>query len=198
MQVTIITSKPSSAQSLQNHQGMQLGFGEDSPVARHQQKVDRLLQLMQQRLSVQHDVARWKWNQKSPIDVPQREQELLAQLRQQATAYGLEPSAVSAFFRWQIDAGKLMQKADFQNWHREGIQSFDNVPDLNLTLRPLLDKLSPELLSALAALEPVRDCLTVKQLIQSRAQIILRGDGIDQTVRRVVLAPLLAAGCLAA
>lgn len=198
MQVTIITSKPSSGQSLQNPQGMQLGFGEDSPVGRHQQKVDRLLQLMQQRLIAQHDVARWKWNQKSPIDVSQREQELLAQLRQQAMAYGLEPSAVSAFFKWQIDAGKLIQIADFQNWHREGIQSFDNVPDLNLTLRPLLDKLSPELLSALAALDPVRDCLTVQELIQSRAQIILRGDGIDQTVRRVVLAPLLAAGCLAA
>ena len=176
--------------SLRNPQRMQLKFAEDSLVAHHQQTIDRLLQLMQQRLIVQHDVARWKWNQKSPIDVPQREQELLAQLRQQAVTYSLEPDVVSAFFQWQIDAGKLIQIADFQNWQKQGVQSFDNVPCLNLIVRPLLNKLSTELLSALAELTPFLDCLTVQQLIQSRVQIILRGDGIDQTVRRVALAPL--------
>ena len=176
--------------SLQNPQRMQLRFKKDSRVAHHQQTVDRLLQLMQQRLMVQHDVARWKWNQLSPIDVPQREQELLAQLRQQAVTYGIEPDVVSAFFQWQIDAGKLIQIADFQNWQKQGVQSFDNVPSLTLTVRPLLNKLSAELLSALAELTPFLDCLTVQELLQSRVQIILRGDGIDRTVRRVALAPL--------
>ncbi len=118
----------------------------------HQQTVDRLLQLMQQRLMVQHDVARWKWNQKSPIEAPQREQELLAQLRQQAIAYGLDPDTVNAFFQWQILTGKLVQKADFQNWQRKGVRSFANVPSLNGTLRPLLDKLDTELLCVLATL----------------------------------------------
>ncbi len=176
--------------SLRNSQRIQLRFAEDSPVAHHQQTIDTLLQLMQQRLMVQHDVARWKWNQNSPIDVPQREQELLAQLRQQAVTYDLEPDVASAFFQWQIDAGKLIQIADFQNWQKQGVQSFDNVPSLNLTVRPLLNKLSTELLSVLAELTPFLDCLTVQQLLQSRTQIILRGDGIDQTVRRVALAPL--------
>jgi len=38
----------------------------------------------------------------------------------------------SSLFKWQIDAGKLIQIADFQKLAQEGIQSFDNVPDLKL------------------------------------------------------------------
>ena len=134
----------------------------------YQQTVDRLLQLMQQRLMVQHDVARWKWNHKSPIEAPQREQELLAQLRQQAISYGLDPDAVNAFFQWQIQTGKLIQTADFQNWQRKGVRSFANVPSLKGTLRPLLDKLDTELLSILATLAPTLDedesscCATIR------------------------------------
>ena len=187
----LLISKPSFGQSLRNPQVMQSGFDDDSPVARPKQKVDRLLQLMQQRLILQHYVARWKWNQRSPIEAPQREKELLAQLQQQAMAYSLEPNVVSAFFQSQIDAGKLIQITDFQNWVQEGVQSFHNVPSLNLTIRPLLDQLSSEFLSVLAALTPVLDSPKVKELIQSRCQTILQGDGIDTTVRRVALAPLL-------
>ena len=202
MQVTIIifgllnTSKPAEGQSklyasLHNSWGMQAALPEDAQVARYQLQVDRLLQLMQQRLMIAHDVALWKWNQRRSIEDSQREQELLAQLRQQATAYNLEPDQVSAFFQAQIEAGKLIQTTDFQKWQREGVKSFDNVPSLNQTLRPLVDQLGTELLSVLAELTPVLACPTLQELIESRAQIILRGNGIDQTVRRIVLAPLL-------
>ena len=190
----LLNQKPSLGKPLQNWR-MQLPVKtEDSPVARRQQTLDRLLQLMQQRLLLQHHVARWKWNHQSPIEAPQREQELLKKLRQQAIAYGLDPDTVSTFFQWQIQAGKLLQIADFQTWQRQGIQSFEHVPDLNQVVRPSLDKLDTELLSTLANLAPVaHPMIQHQQLIQSRAQIVLRGDGIDNTVRRVVLAPLLEA-----
>lgn len=188
----LLTSEPSSAQSFQKSK-MQLAITQDSPVAPYQLQVDKLLQLIKQRLIIQHEVARWKWNHKRAIEAPQREQELLKQLRQQAATYNLSPDAVSAFFQWQIHAGKLIQIADFQDWQKRGIQSIDNVPDLNLTLRPLLDKLDAELLSTFVEIMPVLGCSTTQELIQSHAERILRGDGIDQTVRRVALAPLLEA-----
>ena len=114
-------------------------------------------------------------------------------MRQQAISYGLDPDTVSTFFQWQIQAGKLLQIADFQTWQRQGLQSFEHVPDLNQVVRPSLDKLDTVLLSSLAKLAPALDrpMIEHQQLIQSRAQIVLRGDGIDNTVRRVVLAPLL-------
>ncbi|MBV9386202.1 MAG: gamma subclass chorismate mutase AroQ, partial [Chroococcidiopsidaceae cyanobacterium CP_BM_ER_R8_30] len=167
-------------------------FVKNCPVAHYQQTVDRLLQLMQQRLMVQHDVARWKWNQKSSIEAPQREQELLSKRRQQATNYDLDPDTAVIFFQRQIQAGKLIQVANFQNWQRKGEGFFPNVPSLNHILRPFLDKLDLELLSVLATLNPVLDCSTTQehQLIHSRAQIIFQGDGIDTTVRHVALVPL--------
>ncbi len=118
----------------------------------YQKKVDRLRQLVQQRLVVQHQVARWKWNHKTPIEAPQREQELLAQVRQQAIAYGLDSNAVLAFFKLQIQSGKQIQLADFRNWHRKGVRFFADVPSLKATLRPLLDKLDKEILSVLSKL----------------------------------------------
>jgi chorismate mutase len=170
---------------------MQSAITKDSSVVPQPLQVDKLLQLIEQRLILQHDVARWKWNHKRSIEAPQREQELLAQLREQAATYNLSPDAVSAFFQWQIQAGKLIQIADFQSWHKQGIQLFDNVPDLNLALRPLLDELDVELLSALAELTPVLGYSTTQELIESHAKKILHGEGINETVRRVAIAPLL-------
>ena len=197
MQVTIITfallliDKPSFGQSKENPQGTQLVISQASAVVSYQQQVNRLLDLIRQRLLIQNDVARWKWNNNSAIEAPEREQELLAQIRKQAPAYGLAPDAAVVFFQWQVFAGKLLQVDDFQTWQREGIQFFDNVPDLNQTLRPSLDKLTPEILSALAPLSPTLSCPTLQQLIQSRAQIILSGDAIDDTVRGIAIAPLI-------
>ncbi|MEH2125219.1 gamma subclass chorismate mutase AroQ [Nostoc sp.] len=159
--------------------------------AEQQRPVDKLLKLIQQRLLIAHDVARWKWNQKRPIEDLKREQELLLKVRQQATTHSLEPDRVVAFFQAQIEAGKLIQTADFQNWQKQGIKSFDNVPDLNQTLRPSLDKLNTEFLFALTELTSVLGCPQIKELIQSRSQVIIQGDGIDRQVQNLAISPLL-------
>ncbi|WP_160166372.1 gamma subclass chorismate mutase AroQ [Calothrix sp. PCC 7507] len=160
-------------------------------IADQQLRVDRLLKLIQQRSLIAHDVARWKWNQKRPIEDPKREQELLSKVRQQAKTYSLEPTTVAAFFQAQIEAGKLIQKADFQNWQKQDIKSFPNVPDLNQILRPSLDKLNIEFFSALADLTPVLGCPQIREIIQSRSQVIIKGEGIDQKVQSLAIAPLL-------
>lgn len=196
LQVTImglglcLTNQPSFAQSKQS--AILLANAQDVALVNQQQKVDKLLQLIQQRLLVAHDVARWKWNYKRPIEDRQREQELLDKLRKQAIDYNLQPDAVSTFFAAQITAGKLIQTADFQNWQRQGVKSFTSVPDLNQKLRPFLDKLNTEFLTVLTDINPVLSCSQVQKLIESRAQIIIRGDGINSTVRRTAIAPLLA------
>ncbi|MEH1812507.1 MAG: gamma subclass chorismate mutase AroQ [Nostoc sp.] len=159
--------------------------------AEQQRPVDKLLKLIQQRLLIAHDVARWKWNQKRPIEDLKREQELLLKVRQQATIHSLEPDRVAAFFQAQIEAGKLIQTADFQNWQKQGIKSFANVPDLNQTLRPSLDKLNTEFLFALTELTSVLGCPQIKELIQSRSQVIIQGDGIDRQVQNLAISPLL-------
>jgi chorismate mutase len=197
LQVTIITfgllltDQPSFGQSQENSQEMQLAISQASTAASYQRQVDRLLNLMKQRLLIQNDVAQWKWNQNGTIEAPEREQELVAEIRTQAPIYGLDPVRAVVFFQWQIFAGKLLQINAFQSWQREDIQFFDNVPDLNQRLRPSLDKLTLEILSALAPLSPALSCPILQQLIQSRAQTVLHGGAIDDTVRRMAIAPLI-------
>ncbi|MUG95872.1 gamma subclass chorismate mutase AroQ [Scytonema sp. UIC 10036] len=158
----------------------------------HQQKqVHNLLQLMQQRLMIAHDVARWKWNKKLPIEDRQREQELITKVRQQARVYNIQTDTVTAFFQGQIEAGKQIQKADFQTWQKQGIKFFTNIPDLKKNIRPSLDKLNEEFFPVLAEVIPSLGCSSVRESIQSRAPIILKGDGIDRKVQRTALAPLL-------
>ncbi|MEH2462485.1 MAG: gamma subclass chorismate mutase AroQ [Nostoc sp.] len=159
--------------------------------ADQQLRIDKLLKLIQQRLLIAHDVARWKWNHKRPIEDLKREQELLLKVRQQAKIYSLEPDTVAAFFKAQIEAGKLIQTVDFQNWQKQGIKSFPNAPDLNQTLRPSLDKLNTELVFALTEVTSVLGCPQIRKLIQSRSQVIIQGDGIDQQLQSLAISPLL-------
>ncbi|MEH2424352.1 MAG: gamma subclass chorismate mutase AroQ [Nostoc sp.] len=174
----------------QNSGSVQSANPQAITIADQQLPVDKLLKLIQQRLIIAHDVARWKWNHKRPIEDLKREQELLSKVRQQATSHSLEPDRVARFFKAQIEAGKLIQTVDFQNWQKQGIKSFPNVPDLNQTLRPSLDKLNTELVFALTELTPVLGCPQIWELIQSRSQVIIQGDGIDQQVQSLAISPL--------
>ncbi|MBD2471518.1 gamma subclass chorismate mutase AroQ [Nostoc sp. FACHB-145] len=159
--------------------------------AEQQLRVDKLLKLIQQRLLIAHDVARWKWNHKRPIEDRKREQELLLKVRQQATIYSLDPNMVATFFQAQIEAGKLIQAVDFQTWKKQGIKSFPHVPDLNQILRPSLGKLNTEFLFALTELTQFLGCSQIQELIKSRSQVIIQGDGIVKQVQSIAISPLL-------
>lgn len=185
----LLNEQLSFGQSQEHIQKMELVT--QTSVIGYQEQIDKLLNLMQQRLVIQYDVAQWKWNHNSAIEAPEREQALLADIRNQASAYNLDSDVATIFFQWQLFAGKLIQVNEFQTWQRQRIQSFEHVPDLNHTLRPSLDRLSPEILAALAPLSPLLSCSTVQHFIQSRAQMILRGNGINDTVRRIAIAPLI-------
>ncbi|MEH2112631.1 gamma subclass chorismate mutase AroQ [Nostoc sp.] len=175
----------------QNSRSVKSANYQDIAIADQQRPVDKLLKLIQQRLLIAHDVARWKWNHKRPIEDLKREQELLLKVRQQAKTHNLEPDTVAEFFQAQIDAGKLIQTADFKNWQKQGIKSFPNVPDLNQTLRPSLDKLNTEFFFALTELTPVLGCPQIGELIQSCSQVIIQGDGINRQVQSLAISPLL-------
>ena len=56
--------------------------------------LDRLLGLMQQRLALMHDVARWQWKAGQPITDPKRERELLQSVVERGRGKGVEPKLV--------------------------------------------------------------------------------------------------------
>ena len=85
----------------------------DVPVApRHDlATLDRLLRLMQQRLTLMHEVARWKWNAGQPVTDAERERELLHSVVEGGRGKGLDPELVRSFFAAQLEAARLVQQA---------------------------------------------------------------------------------------
>jgi chorismate mutase-like protein len=110
--------------------------------------------LLAERLALMPDVARHKWNSRSPIEDPAREAAILAGLRREAEALGLPAPWAQQVFRAQIEAAKVIQRGLFARWEATSQERFTDVPDLANVLRPRLDALTGQLLHALAAAWP--------------------------------------------
>ena len=160
------------------------------PPEEHRRNVgdlDRLLRLMQQRLTLMHDVARWKWNAGQPITDPERERELLQSVVERGRGKGLDPDLVRAFFAAQMEAARLVQQADFERWKAKQQKPF---ADKSLAvLRQRIDDLNRELIDALAEVSAWLSGDTVQQALPQRAEEILTGDGLAG-VRETAIAPL--------
>lgn len=159
-----------------------------APVGAKTPATSRLLELMRSRLEVMHDVARWKWSARSPIEDPAREAALLGDVADRGVALGLDPATTRAFFAAQIEAAKLVQRADFARWEAYHLDPGGEPPDLAGVLRPRIDALNRELLVALA---DARHFPEMAAQIRARADEILIGDGIDAAVRAAAIRPLL-------
>jgi len=118
------------------------------------QAVGPVLALIEERLQLAEDVARYKWNVHGKIDDPAREQAVIRGMGQQATRRGLPVAWAERFFRAQIEASKAAQRALFAEWRQARTTRFDNAPDLAGTTRPKLDALTVKLTTALAAASP--------------------------------------------
>jgi chorismate mutase-like protein len=150
--------------------------------------LDRLLRLMQQRLTLMHEVARWKWNAGQPVTDAQRERELLHGVVERGRGKGLDPELVRPFFAAQLEAARLVQQADFERWKANKQQPFADAKSLAV-LRQRIDQLNGELIDALAELRPWLWGLAVQQALPQRAEEILTGNDLAG-VRETAIAPL--------
>ncbi|MFC5475610.1 gamma subclass chorismate mutase AroQ [Paraherbaspirillum soli] len=116
--------------------------------------LEPLRRLMDERLSLMPDVARYKWNTKSAIDDLPREQKIIDGLTAKALALGVPAAWAEQFFRAQIEAAKVIQREHFARWEKAGMGSFADVPDLGAEIRPRLDALTSQLLRELAVAWP--------------------------------------------
>jgi len=114
------------------------------------QYLTELFSLIRERLELMPRVAQAKWNRKLPITDTQREATLLDRLQAKAIEHHLPPDLVREFFRAQITAAKLIQEQLFADWTASRQMAFENPPDLEREIRPRIDTLNEQLLTALA------------------------------------------------
>ena len=151
-----------------------------------------LLALIARRLEIGRIVAQAKWNSGAPIADPEREARVVAAARAQAAAAGIDPDALSALLRAQIEASKLLQQRLHAEWRAAAHAPFADVPDLATDIRARLDRLGEALPPALAAALPKLpgNCGDLDR----RAETMLAG--FDAPVRAQAIEPLRRwAGC---
>lgn len=125
------------------------GAGAAGPAGR----LAALRTVMTERLALMTDVARFKWNEKLPIEDRDREAVVLDATVAEAVAAGLDPSRARSLVEAQITAAKLVQTDLFDTWTAAGAGRFADVPSLAATLRPEIGRLTADLIEAAKAAE---------------------------------------------
>lgn len=113
-----------------------------------------LLTLLARRLEIGRLVAEAKWNSGAAIADPAREALVVAAAEARAAAAGVDPAAVAALIRAQIEASKRLQAQLHAEWRATARPAFADVPDL-AGVRGRLDRIGEALPTALAAALPL-------------------------------------------
>jgi len=152
--------------------------------------VERLLQLMNDRLALMHDVARAKGTTNRPIADPERERVLLTEMEEKGRSCGLDPQVTRAFFEAQIAAARSVQRTAITRWAEAKQGPFEDTPDL-AKLRQRIDGINLELLSALGQAQLQLGDAGARKQLKGWARAILTGDGITDDVRAAAIEPLV-------
>ena len=153
--------------------------------------LDHLLALVAERLMVAPDVARTKWNTHAPIEDLGREQQIIAAVGAGASRYNVPRDTAERFFRGQIEASKIIQRAMFADYEAAHQPPFKTVVDLDTEIRPTLDRLTPEMMLALGQAIPILERSGGRSALEalSRRRKVVATSG--QAAMRAALAPLL-------
>lgn len=153
--------------------------------------LDRLVALILERLAVAPDVARTKWNTKAPIEDLTRERQIISAVGAGAGGYNLPRETAERVFQGQIEASKIIQTAMHEEFRSAHQMPFATVVDLDRKIRPVLDRLTPEMMRALADALPTLQRPGGRKALEARSRhLTIEAPGGRAAVRAAV-APLL-------
>ena len=147
-----------------------------------------------QRVQVADLVAAAKFGTTQPIDDPVREQQVLDSVRTKAVDLHLDPENAARFFRAQIEANKLVQRGLYARWTEHPEEVPRHRPDLGTEVRPILDRLTTEILAELKDTEQLRHPTLkceIHATIAERSAVVLHrldrlhGNALAEAMREV-------------
>lgn len=136
-----------------------------------------LTELFAERLLLADKVAAAKYGTEAPIDDPARERQILDDVA--ARAAGLDPDSVTAVFRDQIEANKVVQRGLYARWDAHPDERPTERPDLAKEVRPALDLITTRLLAALQETVPVRADASCGPRLYAEAALSAYGHRLD-------------------
>ena len=156
-------------------------------------RIDRLLQLIQERLEIAPAIAETRWKTMSRIEDSDSESALIDGVRRQSAALRLDVDLALGFAQAQIDAGKIIQAERHKQWAGNP----DAAPKRQPVANPLrASTAEPEL--GVPLLRAFRDALGVlrrprsRELLDARAADLIHVGGPDLLAAQAALKPLYA------
>jgi len=113
-----------------------------------------LIDALGQRAEVANDVALSKWYSGKAVQDSEREQQVILNAENQATAYGLAKDDVRRFMTAQIEANKQVQYARIAQWHATAQVPAEPAASAFQGIRARLDTLQPVMMQKYAAFLP--------------------------------------------
>jgi chorismate mutase len=138
-----------------------------------------LTELFAERLLLADKVAAAKYGTDLPIDDPARERQILDDVAARAAGLGLDPDSVTAVFRDQIEANKLVQRGLYTRWDAHPDERPTERPDLAKEVRPALDLITTRLLAALQETASVRADASCEPRLYAAAALSAYGHRLD-------------------
>lgn len=139
-----------------------------------------LTNLFAERLLVADKVAAAKYGTAVPIDDPVREKAILDDVAARAVGLGLDPDDVTAVFRDQIEANKLVQRGLYARWDAHPEERPVERPDLVTEVRPVLDRITTRLLNALQETRGLRGGVSCEPRLRVAALRSAYGHRLDR------------------
>lgn len=143
-------------------------------------ELELLFVLMQERLVLMHDLARYKWNQEQNLET----------LKGELFAVNQDDEALASFLTAQNNAALKMQEQDFELFKKEGINKFESVKDFNTEILPHLELLNAQIESSAYELMSSAQHESLPDFLKDVSFNSFKQEGIERGVYDIAVEPL--------
>jgi len=120
------------------------------------EELQPLVETSAHRLMIAEQVALAKWDSGAPVEDAPREAQVIHSAVQAGEAKGLDEASVTAFFRAQIEANKIVQYSLLADWRRHGDAPAHAPISSMSAVRSELDQIQTLLIAELADTAAIR------------------------------------------
>lgn len=124
-------------------------------------RLDALAHSIEARLKVMRGVAHYKWEHHIAVEAPEREAAVIKATVARATELGLNEQLATRAVTAQMEAAKAVQRKLIATWERAEDLPEGQAPDLARKIRPMINDLTTDFLTALKAAAPLLESCAV-------------------------------------
>ncbi len=143
-------------------------------------ELETLFVLMQERLTLMHELARYKWN--NQLKGQTLKGELLADKK--------DSKQVQSFLTAQNSAAIEVQKQDFNLFEKEGIDKFEKIRDFKTEILPQLEILDEKILGSAHELMSFTQNESLPNFLKDVSFNSFKQEGVERSIYDIAISPL--------